>query len=52
MAVFSTLSDFQSYLDETPENQTIKEQKKLEQGFIHAISDIQSELDMIQSVLE
>jgi hypothetical protein len=52
MAVFSTLSDIQSYLDETPENQTIKEQKKLEQGFIHAISDIQSELDMIQSVLE
>jgi hypothetical protein len=52
MAVFSTLSDVQSYLDETPENQTIKEQKKLEQGFIHATSDVHSELDMIQSVLE
>jgi Mg2+ and Co2+ transporter CorA len=52
MAVLSTLSDVQRYLDEAPENQTIKEQKKLEQGFIHGISDIHSELDMIQAVLE
>jgi hypothetical protein len=51
-AVIFTLSDVQSYLDETPGSRTIKEQKKLEQGFIHAISDIHGELDMIQSVLE
>jgi hypothetical protein len=52
IAVISTLSDVQCYLDEPPGTRTIKEQKSKEHGFIHDILDIHSELDMIQSVLK
>jgi hypothetical protein len=50
-AVFSILSDVQEYLEAGSEVYTIAQQKKTEQRFIHDISDIHSELDMIQSVL-
>lgn len=51
-AVISALSDVQRYLDAKPGSYNIKQQKKKEQGFIHDMSDIHSELDMIMSVLE
>jgi N-glycosylase/DNA lyase len=52
MAVMSTLSDVQSYLDEHSGSRTIREQKLKEQGLMHDILDIHSKLDMIQSVLK
>lgn len=51
-AVISALNDVQRYLDAKPGSYNIKQQKKQEQGFIHNMSDIHSELDMITSVLE
>jgi hypothetical protein len=51
-AVVSALSDVQQYLDARPGLYNITQQKKKEQEFIHHMSDIHSELDMITSVLE
>lgn len=52
MAVIAALSNVQQYLDVGQGSYTIKQQKKKEQEFIHDMSDIHSELDMISSVLE
>jgi hypothetical protein len=51
-AVISALTDVQLYLDAKPGAYNITQQKKKEQGFIHDMSDLHSELDMITSVLE
>ncbi|KAH7413940.1 hypothetical protein DE146DRAFT_638948 [Phaeosphaeria sp. MPI-PUGE-AT-0046c] len=51
-AVISALSRVQQYLDAGPSSYTISQQKKKEQMFIHTMSDIHGELDMISSVLE
>jgi hypothetical protein len=51
-AIVSTLADVQCYLTEAPQTYAIKDQKKKEVEFIHCMSDIHNELDMIQSVIE
>lgn len=51
-AVISTLTEVQRYLDDASGVSNIRKQKDKERGYIHEMSDIHSELDMIQSVLE
>ncbi|KAF1918614.1 hypothetical protein BDU57DRAFT_592730 [Ampelomyces quisqualis] len=50
-AVISTLSDVQTYL-KTRRGLTTTEQRDKEHRLIHNISDVHSELDMIQSILD
>ncbi|CAN9243934.1 unnamed protein product [Alternaria alternata] len=52
VAVVTTLSDVQRYLDGEQDTLTMKGQKKKERDFIHIMSDIHSELDMISAVLQ
>lgn len=51
LAVISNLADVHHCLNAASRTYSIEEQKEKERGFIHAMSDIHSELDMIQSVL-
>jgi hypothetical protein len=51
-AVLYALTEVQDYLNTGEAALPITEQKKREQTFIHTISDIHSELDMISSVLQ
>lgn len=51
-AVISTLTEVQRYVDDATGSFNIRKQKEKERGYIHEMSDIHSELDMIRAVLE